>query len=62
MYNFKPLYGISLFVPKSLVLKKKKKGNGGISKCGKAWVLFIKESDRKTIIKNSLEFISNTTG
>lgn len=61
-YNFKPLYGISFFVPKSLVLKKKKIDTGGISKSGKVWVLLIKVPDRETIIKNSPEFILNTTG
>lgn len=58
-YNFK-LYGISYFVPESVVLKKI--DNGRISKSRKAWLLFIKDSDRETKTKNFLEFISSTTG
>lgn len=61
-YNFQLLYGISYFVPESIVLTKKKIDYSRISKTGKAGVLFIKESDREIKIKNSCEFISNTTG
>ena len=57
-HNFKVLYGMFHFVPAIIILKKI--DNSRISEWKSMGVIY--EGVRETKSKNSLEFISNTTG